>query len=85
MKNSLPMQEMQEMRFDPWLGKIPWSRKWPPTPVPLPGNSHGQRSLAISSPWCHKELDMTEQLNNEVRECSKFILIHAAVQTCCTA
>ena len=32
-------------RFDPWVGKIPWSRKWQPTPVFLPGKFHGQRSL----------------------------------------
>ena len=31
--------------FDPWVGKIPWRRKWEPTPVVLPGESHGQRSL----------------------------------------
>ena len=31
--------------FDPWVGKIPWGRKWQPTPVVLPGKSHGQRSL----------------------------------------
>ena len=31
--------------FDPWAGKIPWGRKWQPTPVYLPGESHGQRSL----------------------------------------
>ena len=33
-------------RFDPWVGKIPWRRAWQPTPVFLPGGSHGQRSLA---------------------------------------
>jgi len=32
--------------FDLWVGKIPWRRKWQPTPVSLPGESHGQRSLA---------------------------------------
>ena len=32
--------------FNPWVGKIPWRRKWQPTPVFLPGKSHGQRSLA---------------------------------------
>jgi len=32
-------------RFDPWIGKIPWRRKWQPTPMFLPGESHGQRSL----------------------------------------
>jgi len=38
-------------RFNPWVGKIPWKRKWQPTPVILPGKSHGQRSLAGYSPW----------------------------------
>ena len=33
-------------RFDPWVGKILWGRKWQPTPIYLPGESHGQRSLA---------------------------------------
>ena len=47
-------------RFDPWVGKIPWSRKWRPTPVFLPGESHGQRSLMGYSPAGHIELDMTE-------------------------
>ena len=37
-------------RLGPWVGKIPWRRKWQPTPVFLPGKSHGQRSLAIYSP-----------------------------------
>ena len=36
--------------FHPWVGKIPWSRKWHPTPVFLPGKAHGQRSLAGCSP-----------------------------------
>ena len=47
-------------RFDPWVGKIPWRRAWQPTPVFLPGESHGQRSLAGYSPWGHKESDTTE-------------------------
>ena len=46
----------------PGSGRFPWRRKWHPTPVFLPGESHGQRSLEIYSPWSHKELDMTEQL-----------------------
>ena len=48
--------------FDPSVGKIPQRRKWQPTPVFLPGESHGQRSLAGYSPWDHKKLDMTKQL-----------------------
>ena len=46
--------------FSPWVGKIPWRRKWQPTPVFLPGEAYGQRSLAGYSPWGHKESDMTE-------------------------
>ena len=44
------------------VGKIPWRRKWQPTPVFLPGESHGQRSLVCYSPWGRKESDMTEWL-----------------------
>ena len=46
--------------FDPWVGKIPWRRAWQPTPVFLPGASHGQRRLVGYSPWGRKESDMTE-------------------------
>ena len=46
--------------FNPWVGKIPWRRKWQPTPVSLPGESHGQRSLMGYSPKSRKELDMSE-------------------------
>ena len=46
--------------FDPWVGKIPWRRKWQPTPVFLPGESHGQRSLTGYSPEGCKESDTTE-------------------------
>ena len=48
--------------FSPQVGKIPWRRDWLPTPVFLPGEFHGQRSMAGYSPWGHKELDTTEQL-----------------------
>ena len=46
--------------FDSWVGKIPWRRKWQPTPVFLPGESHGQRSLVGYSQWGHKESDTIE-------------------------
>ena len=58
--------------FDPWVGKIPWRRKWQPSPVFLPGESHGQRSLAGYSPWGHKESDATWQLSSS----SKYMYIH---------
>ena len=57
-------------RFDPWVGKIPWRRAWQPTPVFLPGESHGQRSLAGYSPLGCKESDRTEQLTLTVYQFS---------------
>ena len=64
-------------RLDPWVGKIPWRRKWQPTPVSLPGKFHGLRSLAGYSPWGHKELDTTEQLN-----CLSFFQFHYWLLVC---
>ena len=52
--------DTRRCRFDPWVRKIPWRRAWHPTPVFLPGESHGQGSLACYSPWSHKELNVTE-------------------------
>ena len=48
------------MGFHPWVGKIPWRRRWQPAPVFLTRESHGQRTLASYSPEGHKESDMTE-------------------------
>ena len=48
----------------PGSGRSPWRRKWQPTPVFLPGKSHGQRSLAGYSPWGCKESDTTEWLTH---------------------
>ena len=55
------MQEMQEMQVRSLGGKVPWRRRaWQPTPVFLPGESHGERSLVGYGPQGRKELDMTE-------------------------
>ena len=51
---------LQRCRFDSWVGKISWRRAQQPTPVFLPGESHGQRSLASCSPQGLTELDTTE-------------------------
>ena len=56
--------------FDPWVGKIPWRRAWQPTPVFLPGESHGQRSLVGYSPRGHKESDTTGRLHSICTEVS---------------
>ena len=54
--------QCRRRRLDPRVGKIPWRRKWQPSPVFLPGKSQGQRSLAGYSSWGCKELSMTERL-----------------------
>ena len=52
--------QCKRLRFDPWVRKIPWRRKWEPTLVFLSRESHGQRNLEGYSPWGHKESDTTE-------------------------
>ena len=54
----MPMQEKRR-RFHPWVRKIPWRRAWQLTPVFLPGESHGQRSL-VGYRHGVAESDMTE-------------------------
>ena len=54
-----------------WVAKIPWSGKWQPTPVFLPRESHGQRSLVGYSPWGCKELDMTEHTCAHTHACTR--------------
>ena len=66
-------------RFNPWDGKISWKRKWQPTPVFLPGKSHGQRSMVDYSPWCHKESDTTERLHFQFFFTSSTLIIHMLV------
>ena len=59
----LPMQVLRRPRFDLWIGKIPWKKKWQPSAVFLPGKPHGQRRLVGYSPWGRKELDTTESVH----------------------
>ena len=54
--------QCKRLRFDPWVGKIPWRRQWQPTPVFLPGKSHRQRSLVGYSLRGCKGLGMTYRL-----------------------
>ena len=57
-------------RFDPWVGKILWRRKWQPTPVLLPGKPHRWRSL-VGYSLPAKELDVTEQLKKKQKQKQK--------------
>ena len=61
-KNSPAMWETWVQKV-PGLGRFPWRREWQPTPIFLPGEFHGQRSLAGYCSLGHKELAMTEQLS----------------------
>ena len=77
------LSAMQKPGFNPWVGKIPWRKKWQPTPVFLPGKSHGQKSPVGYSPWGCKESDMTERLHftsTEVKWLGKslFPMLHYA-------
>ena len=64
--------------FDPWVRKIPWRRTWQPTPVFLPGESHGQRSLAGYSPQEAKSGTQLKQLCTHVIGSRVSFLIHYA-------
>ena len=61
---------IQETAFNPWVRKIPWRREWLLTLIFLPGEFHGQRSLAGYSPWSCKELDTTVQLTLSIFHCT---------------
>ena len=68
--------------FNPWVGKIPWRRKWQPTPILLPGKSHGWRSLAGYSLWGSQKSDTTKQLHFHFLNSMYICLVHA--QSCPT-
>ena len=53
-------------KFDPWVGNMPWRRKWHPTPVFLLRESQGQWSLVDYSPWGCKESETTEHLSTRM-------------------
>ena len=72
----------KRLGFDPWIWKNPWSRKWQPTPVFLPGESHGQRSMVGYCPWDQKE--STEWAHTHTHtHTHTFIYIHIIfIQSC---
>ena len=68
--------QCRRLRFDSWVKKIPWRRAWQPTAVFLPGEFHGQRSLAGYSHWSCKESDMPEQLTHTHSLVVQWLRIH---------
>ena len=69
--------------FNPWVGKLPWRKEWLPTPVFLPRESHGQRSLVGYSLWGHKEADTTEQHNTARYSDGVGKWLHMLPNACC--
>ena len=73
-KSTYQCRRPKRGRFNPWVKKIPWSRKWQPTPVFLPGKFYGQRSRAgYSSQGC-TESDMTEQVSTHTWKLPRVLL-----------
>ena len=66
-----PAGGRERCRFDSWPRKIPWRRKWLPTPVFWPGGFHGKRSLEGYSPRGRKESDTTEHTHKDKTEIEK--------------
>ena len=60
----------ERSRFDLWVRKIPWRRAWQPTPVFLPGNFHGQKSLAGYNPWGHRVIHDWVSTHTHTHTCS---------------
>ena len=74
--------QCRRLRFDRWVGRIPWRRKWQPTLVFLSGKSHGQRSLAGCSPWGCRRAGCNLATKEHIYVC---VCIWAALDLCCCA
>ena len=69
-------RRLKRCGFDPWVRKIPQSRKWQPTPVFLPRKFHGQKNLVGYRPWGHKESETTEHsLSTQPSTCHRNISV----------
>ena len=78
-----PRSRCRRHRLDPWVGQVPWSRKWQPIPVFSSGESQGLRSLAGYSPWGHRESVTMERVRKHARlpsaVCAVYISTHRSV------
>ena len=80
LKHLPPLQETWVRSLG--VGKIPWRRKWQPTPVLLPGESHGWRSLVGYSPQGRKESDTTERIHfTSMMTCDHEDILQGALRT----
>ena len=75
--------DIRDVGLIPGSGRFPWKRKWRPTPVFVPGESHGQRSLVGYNPWGCKESDMTDRLSTHVYEVMNMLIDYSNHFTVC--
>ena len=79
-----PIQPMQEMGFSPWVGKIPWLRRWHPPPVFWPGESHGRRSLAVTAHGVTKSwMQLSDRANGDIQSRFTAAFFHRTVLERC--
>ena len=75
--------QCRRCRFNPWVRKIPWRRKWQLTPVFLPGESHGQRSLLGYRPWgCKERTYLSDWVHTHFFEISVYINLYCGKFNC---
>ena len=70
--------------MDPWIRKIPWRRKWQPSPIFLPEKSHGQRNLAGYSPYGHKRVGHNLVTNNKNNKQDLYAIMKESSPLCFT-
>ena len=70
----------QRCRFNSWVKKVSWRRKWQPASVFLPGKFNGERSLVGYSLWDHKESDTTEQLSTNKTHTRPMTFLRASLK-----
>ena len=80
--NSRRLFQYRRCELGPWVEKITWKREWLPTPVFWPGELHGQRSLAVYSPWSHKQSTwlsnehfqtVSTKISQTIPECNDYV------------
>ena len=62
-ESAYPCRRCKRLGFGLWVRKVPWSRKWQPAPIFLPGKSHGQGSLVGYISWCHRDTTLHANAN----------------------
>ena len=82
----LSVSRHRRLGFDPWMGKVPWRRRWQPTPVFLPGESHGRRSLAgctvhgvAETRTCLSLTIPPQFIHHTARVCNGFFIVYRVV------